>query len=75
MINLFHRYKVNKALKSMGISTKHKTANDVFNELSKQWNDLSEDKQKEISIILAGKEHANYFIETVIKNHFRFQSK
>ena len=72
MINLFHKYKVNKVLKSIGISTKHKTANDVFNEIAQKWNGLSEDKQKEISIVLAGKEQANYFIETFIKNHFRF---
>ena len=72
MLNIIHRYKVNKALKSVGINPKHKTANQVFDELSAIWNDMSEDTQKNISIALAGERDANVFEASIIKDGFRF---
>jgi len=61
MFNFIHKYKVNKALKSVGINPKHKTANQVFDEISAKWNDMNEDTQNNISIALAGEQNANIF--------------
>ena len=72
MFNFIHRYKVNKALKSVGINPKHKTANQVFDELSAMWNNMSKDTQKNISIALAGERNANVFEESIIKDGERF---
>ena len=72
MFNFIHGYKVNKALKSVGINTKHKTANQILDELSAMWDGMSKDAQKGISITLAGERNANVFEESIIKNGQRF---
>ena len=72
MFNFIHKHKVNKALKSVGINPKHKTANEIFDALSDKWNSMSEDTQKYISITLAGERNANVFEKLIIKDGFRF---
>ena len=74
MFNFIHKYKINKALKSVGINTKHKTANDVLDELSNIWDTLSTNTQDKISITLAGKS-SNVFKEWVIRDGARFGDK